>query len=221
MHSHSPIATPTHTLTLPSISPIEIGANRCRVHLLHTTKVWYMLRDSISAFISMLEAPQNPQLMTRTTMPSMMIMTITGVGEFLLSSGAMALSWGGLTQKEGRNGGHRRAREVERDGGTKIGTPTANQDSSDYTLLGAKRGPWALRRPPQLWPYNGLPTHCHPPCRNPTLACLTASSHSMHPRDMHPPLFGLGNTTLLCTTIPDALVAWRRYPMPTLNPFAL
>ncbi|SJL18596.1 uncharacterized protein ARMOST_22193 [Armillaria ostoyae] len=101
-----------------------------------------------------------------------------GDGGFLLRGGALALSWGGLTRKERRDGGSRRAGDVERDGGIKIGTSTPNDSDDKHTLLDIEGGPsgamnsariMAIRRfacPPLPTPpkaNNALPHSTHAP----------------------------------------------------------
>ncbi|SJL03262.1 uncharacterized protein ARMOST_06614 [Armillaria ostoyae] len=88
--------------------------------------------DLTSATILAWEGPRSAQPTMRTT---------TGTGGFLLQGGALALSWGGLTWKERRDGGSRRAGDVERDSRIKIGTLMLNDSSDKYIILDIEGGP--------------------------------------------------------------------------------
>lgn len=51
------------------------------------------------------------------------------------------MSWRGLTQKEKRDGGLRRAGDIERGGAPKIRIPTMNNDGDNYADSGIEGGP--------------------------------------------------------------------------------
>ncbi len=69
---------------------------------------------------------------------------------FVLWGRAMGLTLGGLTHKERRGGGFRRAGDVERDGGIKIRTPTLNDSDDKHALLGVDRQPSGVMTPARI-----------------------------------------------------------------------
>lgn len=107
---------------------IGIRANRCCTQILHATRVCYTTGDLTLATISAWESPQIAQLMMRTTTRG------RGGGGSILQGRALVLLRGGLTQKERGDKGCRRAGDIERDSGIKIGTPMPNESNDELVL---------------------------------------------------------------------------------------
>ncbi|PBK59296.1 hypothetical protein ARMSODRAFT_983115, partial [Armillaria solidipes] len=117
--------TPNPIPTPPSTCHIDIGANRCRIRLLRTTREYTMPRDLTSAVISAWEGLPKVQLATGTTTKT----TTTGI------------LVGGRLRKEDVEERCWMVGDIEEDGATKIGTPTADDDDDDKALLGIEGRP--------------------------------------------------------------------------------
>ncbi|KAK0231669.1 hypothetical protein EDD85DRAFT_956464 [Armillaria nabsnona] len=115
-----------------------------------------------------------------------------GTGGFLLRGGALALSWGGLTREERRDGGSRRARDVKRDGGIKIRTPTPNNSDNEHTLLEIEGGPSGTMNSARIMAiqqFACLPLPTPPKANN----ALPHSTHAPHtPQNLVSPIIWVG-----------------------------
>ncbi len=140
-HRHLPGATNPAQIrnpATPSTLHNDIGANHHHTWISHRGIVSNTSGDRTSASISVWEGLQSAQPMMRTaTLRTTRIMT-RGPGGFILWGMALVLSCGVLTRKEVKDGGSRRAGDVEQDGGMKIGMPTANDSDDKHAILSIK-----------------------------------------------------------------------------------
>ncbi len=136
-HKPGPHSQSCHPSTLHN----DIGANRRHTRIPHKEIVCNTSGDRISASISVLEALRSTQPMMRMATLSTTRTTTREMGSFILQSVALALSWGVLNQKEVKDEGSRRARDIERDGRMKIRIPMPNDSDDKHAPLSVKGRP--------------------------------------------------------------------------------
>ncbi len=136
-HKPSPDSQSCHPSTLHN----DIRANHRHTQIPHKEIVCNTSGDRISASISVLEAPQSAQPTMRMATSSTTRMTTREMGGFILQSVALVLSWGVLNQKEVKDRGSRRVRDIEQDGGMKIRTLMPNNSDDKHAPLSIKGRP--------------------------------------------------------------------------------
>ncbi|PBK78705.1 hypothetical protein ARMSODRAFT_1011248 [Armillaria solidipes] len=118
---------------------------------------------------------------------------------------------------EKRNGPYRRAGDVERDGGEKIGTPTPNDSNDEHALLGIEGGPEVATNAPEItdvrhFARQPLPA---PPTTN---IGLPRSSQSLHSSRSHAsPLIWVGEHDPAACQSPRCPRRWPSHHHPDLT----